>query len=131
LRVAIAAPATSVGGAQPEVRAAAVELKRDVPRGGATAGSLAKALGVHVTTLCRWEHDGAVAKRLRGAAQRSKRGGDSSFRMVQVVESCPTAGVAVAVMAPGRGLRVAHEPSGLVIDGLDVETLAALLRRMA
>ena len=28
-------------------------------------------------------------------------------------------------------LRVAHAPSGLVIDGLDVETLAALLRRMS
>jgi hypothetical protein len=28
-------------------------------------------------------------------------------------------------------LRVAHAPSGLVIDGLDVESLAALLRRMS
>jgi hypothetical protein len=30
-----------------------------------------------------------------------------------------------------RGLRVAHAPSGLVVDGLDVETLAVLLRRMS
>jgi hypothetical protein len=37
-----------------------------------------------------------------------------------------------SVAAPtDRNLRVAHAPSGLVIDGLDVETLAALLRRMS
>ena len=36
-----------------------------------------------------------------------------------------------AAVSMTRGLRVAHAPSGLVIDGLDVETLAALLRRMA
>jgi len=37
-----------------------------------------------------------------------------------------------AVTAPApRSLRVAHAPSGLVIDGLDVESLAALLRRMS
>jgi hypothetical protein len=28
-------------------------------------------------------------------------------------------------------LRMAHAPSGLVIDGLDVESLAALLRRLS
>jgi len=33
--------------------------------------------------------------------------------------------------APSRGLRVAHPPSGLVVEGLDVETLTALLRRMS
>jgi hypothetical protein len=30
-----------------------------------------------------------------------------------------------------RSLRVAHAPSGLVIDGLDVEMLAELLGRMS
>jgi hypothetical protein len=30
-----------------------------------------------------------------------------------------------------RGLRVAHAPSGLVVDGLDVEALAVLLKRMS
>jgi hypothetical protein len=34
-------------------------------------------------------------------------------------------------MTSTRGLRVAHGPSGLVIDGLDVETLAELLTRMS
>ena len=44
----------------------------------------------------------------------------------------PARVAAAAVPAPaGRGLRAAHAPSGLVIDGLDVETLAALLRRMS
>jgi hypothetical protein len=37
-----------------------------------------------------------------------------------------------AVSSPAsRGLRVAHAPSGIVVDGLDVETLAALLRRLS
>lgn len=40
--------------------------------------------------------------------------------------------VAGVVTKPaGRSLRVAHAPSGLVIDGLDVQTLAELLRRMS
>ena len=36
-----------------------------------------------------------------------------------------------SVKLAARGLRVAHAPSGLVVDGLDVETLATLLRRMS
>jgi hypothetical protein len=49
---------------------------------------------------------------------------------VQVTKPEKVAVVPAAVSMP-RGLRVAHAPSGLVVDGLDVETLAALLRRMA
>jgi len=54
--------------------------------------------------------------------------------VVHVTESdatmVPVASVA-ATASPSRSLRVAHAPSGLVIDGLDVETLATLLRRMS
>jgi hypothetical protein len=42
----------------------------------------------------------------------------------------PTSAV-TSVQPASRCLRVAHAPSGLVVDGLDVETLAALLRRMS
>ena len=54
--------------------------------------------------------------------------------MVQLTGPERTAGrgpVETAVVSTPRGLRVAHAPSGLVVDGLDVETLAALLRRMS
>ena len=52
--------------------------------------------------------------------------------MVRVAASDTTAalGTTVPVSTVG-GLRVAHAPSGLVIDGLDVESLAALLQRMS
>jgi hypothetical protein len=35
------------------------------------------------------------------------------------------------VVPTPRGLRAAHAPSGIVIEGLDVDTLAALLRRLS
>ena len=99
LKAAIAASAPATGGAPQEVRAAALVLRDELRQEGTTARVLARALGIHETTLCRWQH------------------------------------VAVAARAPSvpaaRSLRVAHAPSGLVIDGLDVETLAALLRRMS
>jgi hypothetical protein len=57
-------------------------------------------------------------------------GRGASFRMVQVADT-RSAPVAPVPALTARSLRVAHAPSGLVIDGLDVETLAALLRRMS
>ncbi len=131
LKAAIAASVSTAGGAPREVRVAVVALKRDVRRSGTTARALAAALGVHETTLCRWER-APEASRAPEAPIQSGRGG--SFRMVELTrpERTPRKGeaVSVAVTMP-RGLRVAHAPSGLVVDGLDVETLAALLRRMS
>ena len=123
LAAVIAATAATATGTPPEVRAEAVALKEEVRRDGTTARVLAAALGVHESTLYRWERGGdaihAPAKPSRGAG----------FRMVQVASP---AAPPVSVSPPlAHGIRVAHAPSGLVIDGLDVATLAALLRRMS
>lgn len=56
------------------------------------------------------------------------------FREVQVAAADTTRvklGSGAVTMPVGRSLRVAHAPSGLVIDGLDVETLAQLLGRLS
>jgi hypothetical protein len=45
--------------------------------------------------------------------------------------TAPSLSAAQAGATSAHGLRVAHAPSGLVIGGLDKETLAALLRRMS
>jgi hypothetical protein len=127
LKAAIAASVPTAGGAPLEVRVAVLALKRELRRSGMTARALAAALGVHETTLCRWEQAPA-ARRTPKVPGKSGRGG--SFRMVQLTGPDRTPGRSAAVSMP-RSLRVAHAPSGLVIDGLDVETLAALLRRMA
>ena len=134
--IAAAAPAE---GAPREARAATVSLKRELRRTGTTARELAGALGVHESTLCRWEREvdgaGMVARRerRRRAAPKGK-GRGARFRMVEVTPAPAAASAPTAmpsVKLPGRGLRVAHAPSGLVVDGLDVETLAVLLRRMS
>jgi hypothetical protein len=130
LRSAIAASAPTTG-APREVRAAALVLKEELRQTGITARVLAKALGIHETTLCRWQQDGHSG---REPAVPTKRGRGASFRVVHVTApgATPARVASVAVTAPSsRGLRVAHAPSGLVIDGLDVETLAALLQRMS
>lgn len=135
LKTAIEATVTTREGAPKEVRAATVALKRELQRAGMAARVLAAALGVHESTLCRWEREtsaaGEAAPRSRRARQRA-----ASFRMVRV--KAPTAmaqGAVTSAAAPAPSsapvLRVAHAPSGLVVDGLDVETLAALLRRMS
>ena len=148
LKSAIAA-ATTADGAPREVRVAAVSLKREVRRTGTTARELSAELGVHESTLCRWEREVGgdvevgVWGRTRGRAkavgeageQRKQRGrggprgkdGSPRFRMVEVTP----APAVTSVTSVTRGLRVAHAPSGLVVDGLDVETLAVLLRRMS
>jgi hypothetical protein len=143
LKSAITA-ATTADGAPRWVRVAAVSLKGELRRTGTTARALAGALGVHESTLCRWEREvgggsvvtargevrGGGKRRLRAAPK--SRGDAARFRMVELTTATapPRAAVPSATFAP-RGLRVAHAPSGLVVDGLDVETLAALLRRMS
>jgi hypothetical protein len=130
LRSAIAA-STPTTGAPREVRVAALVLKEELRRAGITARVLAKALGIHETTLCRWQQEGGSG---RGLAMPAGRGRGARFREVHVTaaDARPVRVATVAVTAPSsRGLRVAHAPSGLVIDGLDVETLAELLRRMS
>jgi len=133
LKALIAATATTREGAPAKVRATALELKRELRQAGVTARALAAAIGVHETTLCRWEKD-PVMTREPAAAKKTHRG-SAGFRVVQMAASpsmtAPSLSAAQAGATPARGLRVAHAPSGLVIDGLDIETLAALLRRMS
>jgi transposase-like protein len=140
LKALIAATAAAPGGAPEEVREAVLVLKKALHRAGTTARELATALGVHESTLCRWEReardDGEPRTRRRRSSRRvaPREPASSSFRPVQVVASATTkAPAALASMTAqgARGLRVAHAPSGLVVDGLDVETLAALLRRLS
>ncbi len=134
LKATIAKTAGMPCGAPILVREAVMELKGEVQRHGTTARELAAGLGVHESTLCRWERD----VRARAAQKGGVRSGRStstttasSFRMVSVVPvSAPPAELAASRLTGGP-LRVAHAPSGLVIDGLDVESLAALLRRMS
>src|SRR5258708_5808373 len=84
LRAAITASSPTAGGAPEEVRDAALVLKKDLRRAGMTARELAAELGVHESTVCRWEHDGAASG---GPVVPAKvgRGRGASFRMVHVV----------------------------------------------
>jgi DNA-binding XRE family transcriptional regulator len=109
------------------VREEVVGLKQEVQRGGTTARELAKVLGLHESTLCRWEREVRMldGRKTRGQAA-------SRFRMVKVAApEARSAGRVAGLISSDGGLRVAHAPSGLVIDGLDVESLAALLQRMS
>ena len=129
LKAAIAASAPATGGASQEVRAAALELRDELRQEGTTARVLARALGIHETTLCRWQHAVVPAREPSVSAKRDQ-GRGAGFRMVQVAGATSLRAASPSVPT-ARSLRVAHAPSGLVIDGLDVETLAALLRRMS
>lgn len=136
LKAAVAEAATTWAGTPADVRATAVTLKQELRRDGMTARALAALIGVHESTLSHWERV-AVTKRGSAVANASRRG-DAGFRVVHVREAAATTTVAtsssMAVPAPttsARGLRVAHAPSGLVVDGLDIETLAVLLKRMS
>ena len=124
LKAALASTVATPSGAPPEVRKAVLSLKQELRRGGTTARKLASWLGIHETTLCRWGREEA-----RSGAEAS-----AGFRVVQVPTPSPAALVPATPGlsgVSGRSLRVAHAPSGLVVDGLDVETLAALLRRLS
>lgn len=125
LRSVVAATVDSSAGTPREAREDAVALAREVAASGGTAHELAVALGVHPTTLSRWKREAAAR---RAVTPRAQRAATPSFREVRV-EPASSAARRSAAPAP-RALRVAHAPSGLVIDGLDVETLAALLRSL-
>jgi len=134
LKAAITSSTSRTGGVPPAVRVAALALKRELRREGTTARALAAALDIHETTLCRWEHDRGAIRGPEVLLANRGRGHSVSFREVHVAapSAKPAQVVSAAVTTPmARGLRVAHGPSGLVIDGLDVETLAELLRRMS
>jgi DNA-binding transcriptional regulator YiaG len=131
LKAAIAT--TTKDGAPQEVRAAAVALREELRDSGTTARVLAAALGVHQGTLYRWERDAGMSQTM-ATPVRTRREHDTGFRMVRLAASATTAASgapASTAVSMGHGLRVAHAPSGLVIDGLDLDTLVALLRRLS
>ncbi len=115
-----------------EGRAAVVELKAEVQRSGATARELAGVLGVHESTLCRWGRElGVSGRRRRRSSLTSSDQAESKFRLVTVTAETASTSRAL-VSGPSRAsLRAVHTPSGLVLEGLDVETAAALLQRMS
>jgi hypothetical protein len=96
---------------------------------GTTARASAATLGLHETTLSRWARD---ARRAMSSAHGDHAGvghTNGGFRAVCLAEPTPAL---AAPSATGRlPLRVAHPRSGLVIDGLDVEMLASLLRSLS
>lgn len=136
LKVKIAATAAEPTGTPKEVRQAVLVLKKQVRRNGTMARELAAVVGIHETTLSRWGRESreTQSNSTRARSQRREDARASGFRVVQLAapetKSATTAS-SQAPATPSRGLRVAHAPSGLVIDGLDVETLATLLRRMS
>ena len=135
LKAAIAASDRKTGGAPQAVRGAVLVLRQELRAVGTPARALAVMLGVHETTLCRWGRESETEPLTRPATPTSSgahgprgRRGDAGFRVVQVSAQARSA----ALVSPtAGGLRVAHAPSGIVVDGLDVETLAALLRRLS
>ena len=139
LKAALASTAATPGGAPPEVRKAVLSLKHELREGGTPARKLAALLHIHETTLCRWEREDATRSGAKvvapsPASATGEHEGLASFRVVQVATPSPAARMPVPSGlsgVSGRGLRVAHAPSGLVVDGLDVETLAMLLRRLS
>jgi hypothetical protein len=133
--------ATAGAGTPLRIRAVAVVLKQELRRDGITARALAASVGVHESTLCGWERatvrrqEPGVVTGERIAKKTRSRG--TGFRRVEIAAAAATNTSSVlsslfqAPMTSTRGLRVAHGPSGLVIEGLDVETLAVLLTRMS
>jgi hypothetical protein len=129
--------ATAGAGTPVTVRTAVLALKQELRRDGVTARDLAKAIGVHESTLCGWERQRGTLREAAVARRARKRG--AGFRVVQIAEATATSkeappsstSLSVRASTPSAyGLRVVHAPSGLVVDGLDVEMLAALLKRM-
>jgi len=132
---------TAGSGTPLTVRAAAVALKQELRRDGITARALAASVGIHESTLCGWERaavtrqDPVVVTEARVVKKTRSRG--AGFRRVEIAAAATTntgsvpSSLSQAPRIATRGLRVAHGPSGLVIDGLDIETLAVLLTRMS
>jgi hypothetical protein len=144
LKAVITATARAPSGVPPTIRAAVLALKHELRGTGTTARTLSAALGIHVDTLCRWGREdvkggGATVAAPRVASAKKEHEGSGGFRMVRVARpslSAMVSAVSSPAAAPddavrGLSLRVAHTPSGLVVEGLDVDTLAALLRRLS
>jgi hypothetical protein len=110
LRAAISATADyrNAGGVPRDIRRRVLAHVAEQKAAGLSARVTAATLGVHQTTLFRWA--------------REERPSTVAFREVVVAES---------VAGRGGPLRAVHAASGLVIEGLDVETLAALLGKFA
>jgi hypothetical protein len=121
LKAVIAASDPRTGGVPQAVRRAVIVLRHELRAEGTTARTLATMLGLHESTLSRWGRES-------GAEAMVGPGRGAGFRVVQVGTAAKSASLAPPTSG---GLRVAHAPSGIVIDGLDVETLAALLRRLS
>lgn len=128
--------AATPSGAPVEVREAVLELAQELGRSGVTARALAAVLGLHETTLSRWKRDRQAVPRgrRRPSGSRAASVRHAGFRVVELAAPQAKAKPMTPAAEPGpaaRALRVAHAPSGLVIDGLDVESLAALLQRLS
>ena len=99
------------GGVPMETRARAVALMQaGLEAGTRSVRDLARELGVHEMTMYRWARDVEGKPSPKPTKKRA-------FQQVRVVAEPTT-------------LRAAHPSSGLVLDALDVRTMAALLREL-
>ncbi len=92
-----------------ELRAQAVEYGRTRGGEGVSVELAAKELGLSAKALRKWS--------------KTASGTSPAFRRVEVVPE-------KTVRARGASPLVLHGPGGLRVEGLDVESLAALLRRL-
>jgi transposase-like protein len=100
------------GGVPIETRARAVAVMRaDLKAGTRSVRELARELGVHEMTMYRWARDVA------GKPSPKPTKTEAAFRQVYIVDEPTT-------------IRAVHPSSGLVLDALDVRTMAALLREL-
>lgn len=126
LKTVIAATGTPA-----EVRGMVLALKEEFRRHGITARALAAAVGIHESTLSRWERETITQPGPVVSTKAPRRG--AGFRVVEIAAAINAASSTSSPTPtpPSRGLRVMHAPSGLVVDGLDVDLLVMLLKRMS
>lgn len=107
--------ARQAGGVPMETRARAIALMRvGLETKTLSVRELARELGVHEMTIYRWSRDVEAKPPPSESKKRSKR---AAFQEVRVV-------------AEPSSIRAAHPASGLVLDAVDVRTMAALLREL-
>lgn len=103
-----------------------VEFALEGRAGGRLAADVARAMGIHEVTLSQW-----TAALHRGAPSRG------GFRQVRVIAESAVRVSPASVVRSHAGasepprLRVAHASTGIVIDGLDVDGVVALLRKLS
>ena len=95
-----------------KLRGEAVEYARERREQGATWKLVARELGIGIDSLMNWA-------RAAGSSA-----GKPEFRQVALTQA------EVAVSATGSAL-VVHGPGGVRVEGLDVASLAELLRRLS